>query len=390
MFFILVLSFLVNACIYEFSPKVADKDLYNLVVEGDIIAGGTSDFSFTLVSPLSAKLQPPMQITPLTLRIESEDGNIYYPAAYSKTRINTNTIDVSKRHRLVFTFKDRETGNPIIYTYNSNWVHCIQTPKIDSLYFTIAKDSLHLTVRVSTHSEIDSLKYFRWQYVEDWEIKSSFQATYKYNVPFPDDRGINPLTCIQKIDFENENRYYCWVNFPSTELLLDNSVMLRENVINQFPVKEISNIDSRLSCLYSIEVVQRALSKEGYEYWSAIKRNSDEVGGIFSPQPTEVRGNISCVEDPNEIVLGYIGGCTLERKRMFIDSKQSKIYSIPRKDCDYQDVAPSLWFTFYRNGYDIVNFDELAGNAGWARKSCVDCRTVGTKNKPYFWPNDHK
>ena len=51
--------------------------------------------------------------------------------------------------------------------------------------------------------------------------------------------------------------------------------------------------EDRFTVLYSIQVQQRALSKEGYEYYLNVQQQNEEMGGIFTPQPSEIQGNIS-------------------------------------------------------------------------------------------------
>ncbi len=389
---LLIVVLLVNACVYEFNPKLKSDTLSSIVVEGDIIAGGLSKFTFSNLLPLSGPI-PKTKVVPKSLFVECEDGTIYKSfvggdPSLGAVNVNTTSIDTKKRHRLVFTILNPESNT--LSTYQSAWSDCINTPPIDSLNFVIAKDSTYMTINVNTHSDIDSLKYYRWEFSEDWEIHSVYRSEIQYNRPYPNDRGTDPLKSIAPINFDTENRYYCWMNMRSLGLYLANTLMLKENVISQFPITYISSDNNRLSYLYSIEVVQRALSKEGFDYWSAIKRNNYNIGGLFSPQPNEIRGNVTCKENPEEVVLGYIGVCTLEKKRMFIDVNQAKIYSFPRKNCNYQDVDPGQWFWYYMNNFDIISFDEMTGKAGWAQKDCVDCRVIGSKFKPSYWPNNHK
>ena len=54
-------------------------------------------------------------------------------------------------------------------------------------------------------------------------------------------------------------------------------------------------------------VQQRALSKEGYEYYLNVQQQNEEMGGIFTPQPSEIQGNISCISQPERRTIGYVG-----------------------------------------------------------------------------------
>ena len=58
--------------------------------------------------------------------------------------------------------------------------------------------------------------------------------------------------------------------------------------------------------LYYIDVKQNRIRKEAYDYFVNLQRNIEQAGSIFSPIPSERRGNISCVSDPKEWVIGYV------------------------------------------------------------------------------------
>ena len=157
------------------------------------------------------------------------------------------------------------------------------------------------------------------------------------------------------------------------------------------PLVQMGSTDMRISLLYSIEVSQRALSRESYQYWETLRKNSDQVGGIFSPQPSEMRGNIKCTTDPEETVLGFISAASVTKKRFFASKSEIGIYNnshiCPVMIPEREKPIPIPWSTMHETGYDIVSYNPSERESAWAPVSCVDCRIFGTKNKPSFWPN---
>jgi hypothetical protein len=124
-----------------------------------------------------------------------------------------------------------------------------------------------------------------------------------------------------------------------------------------------------------------------------LKKNSYEIGGIFAPQPSEMQGNIHCLSDPNERVLGYISASVVVSKRIFVSGKELMMYRAPFT-CSFQDVpgSPGQVFT-NRDRYTIglrVAEVGMLGGVSWSLEACVDCRYYGSKNKPSFWPNNHQ
>jgi hypothetical protein len=150
-----------------------------------------------------------------------------------------------------------------------------------------------------------------------------------------------------------------------------------------------------------------SITKEAYIYWSALKKNTDEIGGIFAPQPSEMYGNIHCISDPEAKVLGFISAGIVSTKRIFVPTADVGIYqSFPCTFLDINDAFDALNPPSFSKIYDLgFVFGELIDESllitmpnpaswtlyvvNWIPIACVDCRMRGTKNKPSFWPNDH-
>ncbi|RYF66561.1 MAG: DUF4249 domain-containing protein [Cytophagaceae bacterium] len=56
---------------------------------------------------------------------------------------------------------------------------------------------------------------------------------------------------------------------------------------------------------YYVEIEQLALSREAYSYYKTIEALTTSNGGIFDVAPTSLKGNITSVTNPAEIVFGY-------------------------------------------------------------------------------------
>ena len=69
---------------------------------------------------------------------------------------------------------------------------------------------------------------------------------------------------------------------------------------------------------YYIEVIQFAIPKEAFEFNERIKTLEEIDGEIFDPPPLSIRGNIYNINDPGEIVIGYFGAYSVQKKDIFI------------------------------------------------------------------------
>lgn len=55
---------------------------------------------------------------------------------------------------------------------------------------------------------------------------------------------------------------------------------------------------------YYIEIQQRSISKEAYNYWRTVEQLSTNNGSLFDTAPAVVRGNLKCVSDPTKVAYG--------------------------------------------------------------------------------------
>jgi hypothetical protein len=147
---------------------------------------------------------------------------------------------------------------------------------------------------------------------------------------------------------------------------------------------------------------QYALTKDGYEFFSKMKKNTESLGSVFDAQPSELSGNITCTTDPSEIVIGFVDVTTVESKRIFIsnESLQNWGYELGCKAFFEPDPA----FSAYPYPNDPNLFNHIAerdvvpttpaetGPGGSVKKFyanmrvCVDCTMRGSNVKPVFWP----
>jgi hypothetical protein len=123
-----------------------------------------------------------------------------------------------------------------------------------------------------------------------------------------------------------------------------------------------------------------------------MKKNTEQIGTLFDPQPSELSGNIHCLTDPNEIVIGYVEITQEQAKRIFIYNNQVNGWNyqagclqiIVDNNLDSiakygRDRFPTVPFALSPLG-SILQF--YAAN----NETCVDCTIRGTNQKPAFWP----
>ena len=85
--------------------------------------------------------------------------------------------------------------------------------------------------------------------------------------------------------------------------------------------------DIRLGYIYSLLLKQWSLTAEAYEYFRLMQLYTEESDGLFTPMPSDVRGNIVCTSNPDKGVRGYIIASNIQEKRMFVYRDDFKLNS---------------------------------------------------------------
>lgn len=376
--FCCLLALALSNCKNSFDPILKQTDLNSLVVEGYIDGAAPAVFKISRTRMLTVGDTAARRYElNASVSIEDDQQNSYPltetgGGSYSSIRI-INLPTTAKYRLHIFTSDNRE--------YLSDLVEFKKSPAIDTIGWEIKDGGVQISL--NTHDANNDTRYYRWEYSETWEFHSryfsSWQAIITYN---PDRATMLPRT---------EDVYTCWQTNNSTNILLGSSAKLTNDVISEAPIIYVQNHDKKISVLYSIWVKQYAFDLNGYNYYTAIRNNTERVGSIFDPQPNQTAGNIYCITNPDEKVIGYVAAGNSFEKRIFISNS-----SLPRSwnifpDCpliEVPNITDSLIF-YFDGGWDPIDkmltpSNETVYSASY--KDCVDCTLTGTNVKPSFWP----
>jgi Domain of unknown function (DUF4249) len=183
--------------------------------------------------------------------------------------------------------------------------------------------------------------------------------------------------------------FFCWQFNSSTSLLFGSSAKLSKDVIN-LPLAFIPNGSRKLSVLYSINVTQNSWTKAGYEFLERMKKNTEGTGSIFDAQPSELKGNIRCISNPGEPVIGFVNISNTEEKRVFIRNDQLRDWAYI-SDCYQEEIKANSDIIKTKARGLIPTLPAKVTGLGIesfyaAFPTCVDCTLSGTNIKPIFWP----
>jgi len=374
---LLLLSFLLIMlqwqCVQKYnSPYVSPPTGY-LVVEGYISGNSPTQYTLSRTIPLPGDSAIPME-TGAKVQVEGTDNSVY-PLTEQTTGVyvaDSLTLNAATQYRLRINTTEGEQ-------YLSAFAPFESTPAIDSINWVYNAGGVN--IYANTHDPTNNVRYYQWNYTETWEYTSAEYSSYLYN------DTTNTLTPRP----QSQQDFNCWTTLPSTTILLGSTAKLSQDVIYEQPLTSIPAGTVRLSYLYSIIVRQYGLTQAGYNFLSLMQQNTESLGSIFDATPSQLVGNIQCLTNPSEPVIGYISAGTVQQQRIFISRSQlpvwDYVFTCPEADIMVPPIPDSLMFYFGEGQYDpvslLVNNDYTANAAG-----CVDCRLQGgTTQMPSFWPN---
>jgi Domain of unknown function (DUF4249) len=375
-----LLLMIMGACKDKYMPNIKYPSNGFLVVEGFINPGKDS----TIINLSRTSGLDSMQIIPETgaeIEVQSELGASYPLSEQQGGRyaVDRLPVDPAQKYRLHI-----KTGNGKEYLSDLSEVRF--SPPIDSVTWEAGPDQV--SIYVSTHDDQGRSQYYQWDYTETWVYNAVYVSNLIY---YSHEFGPRP----------DAGEYYtCFMSGYSKNILLTSSVKLNKDVINRFPVTNISyTASNRLLTRYSTEVRQTVLSKEAYEWKQNLQKNTEELGSIFDPQPSETGGNIHCISDAGEPVVGFIWCSSQTVKRIFISKTELPPVSISTgyEGCKLDTVRNTQSkedstnkSNHFRSGtelplnylFDTQGISYVTGTA----TSCVDCRLHGgTIETPDFW-----
>jgi len=378
--FILLMVMGTFACKERFNPPEVDTNLNYLTVEGLI---NTSGIDSTIIRVnRTVKLTSKVAIQPelrAILTIESNDnlikrnlverGNgIYYALPFA--------LDATKQYRL----RIRTSGGK---EYLSDYTEVKVSPPIDAVGFEAQTNGVPgVQIFANTHDDSNKSLYYKWDFVETYQYNANNFSSY-----------IVENKSFRQRNLPSEDIFTCWRNINSNAVVLASSAKLTKDVINKAPILKIPPRNERLEIKYSIIVNQQVLTKEAFEFWEILKKNTEQVGSIFDAQPSQLPGNIHSVSNPSEIVIGFISVGTVQHKRIFIASQD-----VPREfrylnpgACPVDTIASKDFASvfFIANQIPINGLGSPGSPVPTAYTtaptSCIDCRLKGTNIQPAFW-----
>lgn len=364
--FILFSLLLLNNCTTKFIPEIDEYDEL-LVVEGLLTnedAGNYVSLSKTIPIGITG-ISSPVVNAHVYVKDDLDRIGVFYQESPGRYRTDPQFFlgEEDRTYTLHISIEGKE--------YVSDPMLMREVQPIDSLYadFEYREDGIYpplyqYTIYFDSYDHSNDNKFFRWTYEEVWE----------YHLPW---------------HYPPDYKRICWLTEKSSDIIIKNNSTLEYSIIDKFPLHQVDNrSSSRLFQKYSVLLRQYSISEEEYIFWESMRKMTEEQGGLYDPVPQPLTGNIRCLDDPAEPVLGFFSVSAVSKKRLFIRNDTLKY--MPGGQYCVTDTAYSIDEI---SGLDkhvfILDFiDEGAYYLLSRFEQCADCRLFGTNVRPDFWDDE--
>jgi uncharacterized protein DUF4249 len=374
-FYFVAFSVAANGCKKLYEPHINSTGTGYLVVEGYInSATGPSTIALTRTTKLRDTVSI-LHEQGARVSIESNTNESFLLMEGADGRYTSDTLQLNptSKYRLrIVTQNGKE--------YLSDFSQLKDTPRIDSITWQVEHGGVQ--IYANTHDAQNNTKYYRWTYSETWEFHSAFLQTVYYVFDPVTNQAIGVVAGVPNADI-----YKCWRTQTSTSIILGSSEKLTTDRIH-LPVRYIEPQADELTVLYYIHVKQMALSQDAYLFYQKLKKNTEQLGTIFDPMPSGITGNLHCVNDPNEVVIGYVEPSQEQEKELFIRNRDLPMVWLSQMPCGEFEVKniPPLDTAVIPTRVGTYGMYNSVATFYAADRYCVNCTLRGTNKKPSFWP----
>jgi hypothetical protein len=376
-------------CLEPYNPEIPDSKNEFLIVDG-LITDKSGPYTVQILKSSSFN-DDSEYVSGLEVSIEELGGSTELLEESSAGVYQTHNLQgvVGNSYRLNISYRGLQ--------YQSTWETINASPAIDSIYSRYEvrgttdkeNDQEGLQFFVDNHGPENGTKYFRYEWIETWEIGVYWASSQDYLGYDMSARTTNPV-------------YQCWKTRNSTGINIGTTDGLTENILSEHPLVFAPKAEERFTQRYSLLVKQYALQEAEYTFWKKLKEANQEQGTFFDKQPANVMGNISSVTNSGDVALGYFSASGSQEVRIFLDRSEvpPSLGRIPA--CAPLDSLLKEDFAMYPGTYEttLVRLLESGGffidfiltvspfpvGAVVSTPLCSDCTAKGGDlTKPEFW-----
>jgi len=383
---ILIAATVLSSCIGPYEHENANT-VKSIVVDA-LITDEKEDHKIIISQStiLSAPVWDP--VSNANVVVIDKGGNIFeFDESNSKKGVYEGKID---REYLVAgnAFKISFTTHEGL-EYESAFEDMLACSEVDSIYYEVNNEyyraegqgmerGVEFFLDVKADENFSS--YYRWH----------IEEAYEYHATWPIER----FWRAEWWHIEPDYKYFtCYKSEPIFAIFSGTTAHLNENVYMKQPLNFVNNKSQKLFYRYSILVKQMSISDKAHYYWEGLKDNNQTAGGLYNSQPVKVIGNVVCLSNPEEVVLGYFGVSSVKTKRIsMIKADFNGLIYDQDPFCLQQKIEPENSDFIVESDRSIWPIYLAPPPFGepeaiyYANQACFDCRLAGgTLDMPNYW-----
>ncbi|MEO9483204.1 MAG: DUF4249 domain-containing protein [Ekhidna sp.] len=359
------------ACEDPFDVPSANSNVGILVVEGRIGDEETLIQLSRTANLDSFSIKPEVNAV---VQIENELGNVVgqLNEVEAGTYFLEMDLTINGKYRISIQTNNQEV-------YHSDYRTLLLTPPISDLVVKVDTLAGTLEILLSTRDVDNNTRYYLWDYSETHQ----YRARYTSRLDFDGEKLFRR---------SDENQItWCWKTEHSTDILSQSTIQFEEDLIsNKRIIRYVLRQTEKFVIAYSILVNQYAVSADEYEFWTLLEKNSESLGTLFDPQPSQISSNLQCTSDPSKSVIGFIGSSTRSQKRVFVDGRDLVRNPSKKVFCNQFTISLSqpdeIIRILSKDNFIPTVYVPETNSVAYTTKFCADCREQGGTNvKPSFW-----
>lgn len=366
------IGLLVTSCIEHFNPPEIMQANNYLVVDGSFNSGNdTSTIRLSRTQSLHENGLDSIKETGATVVVEGKQGRVltFLEVANGTYQLSPQQVNQFDTYRLRIKTRAGKT-------YLSSYMAVTNSPEIDSLSYNVRDNRQNVDLLLATHGQATNSRFYRWEFTETWEYHAPYRSGYEV---------INKGTPEASVALRNKDIYTCWKSLKPSRLILGSTAQLSQNVVKDFVLTTVPVTSGKLATRYSIFVKQFSLSREEFEYWTALAKSTENTGSIFDPVPSSSTGNMYSVTDSKEPVFGFFSVGKPSEKRLFVDERLGFTMF-----CSSKDSLVNERNVVFTDSLIIEKIKDPTMEESVLYRvispECADCRmSGGTIRKPVFW-----
>ena len=376
LFFFLIGVF--SGCRTPFDPEVPDTELRILVVEGYLDTEGMkSELKLSRTVPLSTEASLLPEIGAKVI-LRGQNGQ-QFPLSEKGEGVYLfeRNIDERQSYTLEILLNSGER-------YASEELKPIVTPEIIDGGFKRDEDGVEVFVSAQGNAEADD---FLWTFEETWIYRPRIRSPYIYDARLKDVRQRT----------EAEQNSLCFKTESSPDIVLETSSRFQDQIVFQKTITEIPQGDERIMERYSILISQKGIASKDVAFWEILKKNTEDIGSIFSPLPSLIGGNIKSLDNASNPVIGQVSLGVVRQKRVYINLQDVSPWNYldPEfNDCviEEEPVFRQDYQTEFGAGEVVPARGLMEGTTIVAyypsTRRCTDCTLYASRIRPDFWEDN--